>query len=136
MPDSKVIIQLTDLHIHSTGNLYGSIDAFGNVVGILQGLEGGGRLATLLLPRDPPDDAEPEAYQRLRSTIEPFAERMNVPVMYLPGNHDKRKTFRANLLDLDESDEPSDQVRWLGDLRVIGLDTAIEDAHGVLEDSQ
>jgi 3',5'-cyclic AMP phosphodiesterase CpdA len=136
MLDAKVIIQLTDLHIPSSGNLYGSIDAFQNVVEILKALEVGGKLDLLLLTGDLADDAEPEAYRRLRSIIEPFAERLDVPVMYLPGNHDKRKTFRPNLLDLDESNEPSDQVRWCGDLRVIGLDTAIEDAHGELEDRQ
>jgi 3',5'-cyclic AMP phosphodiesterase CpdA len=73
----------------------------------------------------------------LRVLVEPFAARLGVPVMYLPGNHDTRPAFRANLLDLEASEDNSDQVTWCEGLRVIGLDsTAVGGHYGELDDEQ
>lgn len=137
MSDSKIVIQLSDLHIPSSSNLYDRVDSLGNVSEILRLLEAAGTLDVLLLTGDLADKGEPEAYQRLRPVIEEFSERLNVPVMYLPGNHDHRGSFRSNLLDIDDVDEKSDQVLWCGGLRIIGLDSTASDGHhGELDDEQ
>jgi 3',5'-cyclic AMP phosphodiesterase CpdA len=45
------------------------------------------------------------------------------------GNHDDRAAFRAGLLDEAPSTAPVDAVTWLGDLRVITLDTSVPGHH-------
>ena len=45
MSEAKVIIQLSDLHIPSSGNLYGTVDSLDNVAQILGVLESGGEKA-------------------------------------------------------------------------------------------
>lgn len=137
MTESKVIIQLSDLHVPGAGNLYGDVDSLQNVVKILQVLEKNGLPNLLLLTGDIADKGEVEAYRRLRAVIDDFTARLGVPAMYLPGNHDKRPAFRSGLLDLDASDDKSDQVLWSGGLRVIGLDsTAVDGHYGELESAQ
>jgi len=62
---------------------------------------------------------------------------MAVPALYLPGNHDARPAFRAQLLGWEENEDVIDQVIWVGGLRVIALDSTVPGAaHGELDDSQ
>lgn len=137
MTDSQVIVQLSDLHVPGTGYVHGSVDSLQNVVEILQLLEESGLPNLLLLTGDLANDGEIEAYERLRAVFDDFTTRRGVPVMYIPGNHDKRSAFRSRLLDLDASDATSDQVFWSGGLRVIGLDsTALGGHYGELEPAQ
>lgn len=137
MSDTKVIVQLSDLHIASEGNLHGSIDSLQNVIDILAVIEGTTDPDLVLLTGDLADEGHPDSYRRLRPVIEEFSKRTNIPVMYLPGNHDKRPAFRFNLLDLEETEENTDQVFWCGGLRIIGLDsTALDGPHGQFDDEQ
>jgi Icc protein len=137
MSETKVLIQLSDLHIAGAGDLYGNIDSLDNVAAIFEVLEDEGRIDALILTGDLADDAEPAAYARLRSIVEPFVDKLGVPVMYLPGNHDRRGPFRSSLLDLEASDDNSDQVLWCGGVRIIGLDsTALDGHYGELDEAQ
>ena len=137
MSESKVIIQLSDLHIVADGSLHGKVDSFEVLAGILARLEESGKLDALLLTGDLADTGEPEAYRRLRSLVDAFALRTGVPVMYLPGNHDDRATFRAELFDDEGSEAKSDQVLWIDGLRIIGLDSTAKDGHhGEFDDEQ
>jgi 3',5'-cyclic-AMP phosphodiesterase len=69
--------------------------------------------------------------------VEPFADRMGVPVLLVPGNHDERAPFREHLLDGEPTGDSIDQVRWAGGLRVIALDSTVPGRpHGELEDAQ
>jgi len=81
MSESKVIIQLSDLHIVADGSLHGKVDSFEVLAGILARLEESGKLDALLLTGDLADTGEPEAYRRLRSLVDAFALRTGVPVM-------------------------------------------------------
>jgi 3',5'-cyclic AMP phosphodiesterase CpdA len=134
----KVIVQISDTHITAEGALHGAVDTLENLATILAAVEALGTPPDLLLfSGDLADKGEVEAYRRFRTTVEPFAARMAVPALYLPGNHDHRATFRIQLLDAEESDEVADQVVWCGGLRVIALDSTVLGAHhGELDDDQ
>lgn len=136
--DHKVIIQLSDTHITSGANLHGEVDSLANLVTILSSVEQGGTKPDLLLfTGDLADKGEPEAYRRFRETVEPIAERMGVPTLFVIGNHDERGPFREHLLDGEPTSEPIDQVRWVDGLRVVALDSTVPGhPHGELEEAQ
>jgi 3',5'-cyclic-AMP phosphodiesterase len=136
--EHTVIVQISDVHIAGTGNLHRSVDSLGALARILDAVEEAGDPPELLLfTGDLADSGEPEAYRRFRATVEPFAQRMAVSALYVPGNHDARAAFRAHLLGWDENEDVIDQVAWVGGLRVIALDSTVPGAaHGELDDSQ
>jgi Icc protein len=137
MTETKIVIQLSDLHVTGEGELYGKIDSLQSVVTILGRIEETRKCDVLVLTGDLADRGEARAYQRLRSVVDDFSSRMGVAVMYLPGNHDERRAFRSNVLDLEGDDAKSDQVLWIDGLRIIGLDSTADDGHhGELDDSQ
>jgi 3',5'-cyclic-AMP phosphodiesterase len=137
MPDQKVIIQISDVHVVGEGLLYDRVDTTENLAWILTAIESTGAPDLLLFTGDLADKAEPAAYRRLRDTVEPFATRMGIPVLYQPGNHDARSPFREHLLGWEATDEPIDQVVWSDGLRVIALDSTVPGApHGELADTQ
>jgi Icc protein len=138
MNDRKVIVQVSDMHITGEGLLYDRVDSLGNLVTILSCIERAGAAPDLLLfTGDAADDGTPAAYRRFRGTVEPFAERLGAPVLYVPGNHDARAAFREHLLDGEPAEDTIDQVLWLDGLRIVALDsTAPPGDHGELEDQQ
>jgi 3',5'-cyclic AMP phosphodiesterase CpdA len=114
------------------------VDSLDNLVTILSAIEQAGSPPDLLLfTGDLADKGEAEAYRRFRETVEPFAERLGTPVLYVPGNHDTRAPFREHLLDWEPTEDTIDQVLWLDGLRIVALDsTAPPRHHGELEDQQ
>lgn len=136
--DHKVIIQLSDTHITSGGNLHGEVDSLANLVTILSSVEqSGSRPDLLLFTGDLADKGEPAAYARFRSAVEPFADRTGVPVLLVPGNHDERDAFREHLLGWAPDGQPVNQVRDVGGLRVVAVDSTVPGApHGKLGDAQ
>ncbi len=135
--ETKIVIQLSDLHITGEGDLFGKVDTLHSLKTILDRIEKAGACDALVLSGDLTDKGEPEAYQRLREVVDAFSRRAEVPVLYLPGNHDDRSTFRSHILDLEGDDDKSDQVLLVDGLRIIGLDsTADEGHHGELSDEQ
>ncbi|MEV0700398.1 phosphodiesterase [Saccharopolyspora sp. NPDC050389] len=132
------IIQISDTHIVPEGEfLHGRVDTAANLTAALEDVE---KLATaphaVLLSGDLADTADPAAYQRLRTIVESFTERTEIPVLYAMGNHDERAAFRAGLLDTDGV-EPYDYVQMFGDLRLIVLDSTVPGHHhGELTDEQ
>jgi 3',5'-cyclic AMP phosphodiesterase CpdA len=137
-PGRKVIIQLSDTHITSGGDLHGGVDSLANLVAILTSVEQSGTRPDLLLfTGDLADKGEPAAYQRLRAAVEPIAARIGAPVLYANGNHDERGPFRQHLLDGEQHGQPINQVTWLDGLRVIALDSTVPGRpHGELDDAQ
>jgi 3',5'-cyclic-AMP phosphodiesterase len=138
MNNRKVIIQISDMHITGDGLMYDRVDSLGNLVTILSSIEHAGSPPDLLLfTGDTADSGEPAAYRRFRETVEPFAERLGAPVLYVPGNHDARAAFREHLLDGEPVEDTIDQVLWLDGLRIVALDsTAPPRDYGELEDQQ
>ena len=137
MSDAKVIIQLSDLHIVGEGSLHAKVDTLEVVSRILESLESYERVDALLLTGDLADTGDPVAYRRLKNVVEAYRDRTGVPVMYLPGNHDERAPFRAEILGEEATNDNSDQVLWIDGLRIIGLDSSARDGHhGELDPEQ
>ena len=91
----------------------------------------------LLLTGDLTDDGSTAAYRRLRSVVEPAAERLGCPVIYAMGNHDERGAFRSVLFGDTSGIGPYDAVHHIGGLRVIVLDSTTPGRHdGRLERGQ
>lgn len=133
------LIHLSDTHLLGAGSrLYGTVDAERHLGELLAELEGSrGRPEALVVTGDLADRGEPDAYRRLRALVEPVAERLGARVIWVMGNHDDRRAFRAELFDERPSSRPVDRVHDLGGLRVITLDTTVPGHHhGEVADDQ
>lgn len=137
---SHVFVHLTDTHIaDDEALLYGAADADGHLRELLARIEASGlRPDALLLTGDLTDRGGQSAYRRLRAIVDPVAERIGTAVVWVPGNHDDREAFRAELLDHTEQDvfvadggstAPICLVHHFGGLRVIVLDSTVPGAH-------
>jgi 3',5'-cyclic AMP phosphodiesterase CpdA len=133
------LFQITDPHLRAAGELlrYG-VETYQPLAAVLAAVEQSAvRPTALLLTGDLADDGQPAAYRRLRSLVEPLAERIGAPVIYLAGNHDRRPELREHLLDEPPDSEPLDRVHRFGGLRVIALDSSVPGApHGELSPAQ
>jgi 3',5'-cyclic AMP phosphodiesterase CpdA len=74
------------------------------------------------------DDGSPDSYSLARREL----ERLGLPLLVIPGNHDAREPMRAAFADLPEM--PSEGlIDWsaeVGDTVVIGLDTLVDGQGG------
>lgn len=126
----RTLIQVSDVHLLEEGLQHGVVDTDHNLDLVLRRVEKSGlRPDALLLTGDLTDGGGAAAYRRLRNRVELAATTLDAAVLYLPGNHDDRRTFRAELLDEGPSelasDGPIDQVMWCGGLRVVALDSTV-----------
>ncbi|EFL28087.1 icc protein [Streptomyces himastatinicus ATCC 53653] len=130
------LVQFSDTHILPEGELmHGQVDTLANLEAAIELVAASrARVSALLLTGDLTDSGAPEAYRRLRGVIAPFAERLGAEVVYVPGNHDERTAFRAELLD---GGQAADRVHWVGDVRIVVLDSSVPGRHdGHLSDAQ
>ena len=138
-PASHLIAHISDTHFLA-GNraLYGTVDTDTPVRQAMEQLERSGlRPDALLFTGDIADRGEADAYSRIRDIVEASAERLGAPVIWVMGNHDKRETFRTELLRETGSAQPVDWVVDLRGVRVVALDTSVPGYHhGDLSDSQ
>lgn len=132
------IAHLSDTHLVAEGWLYGDVDADARLRQIFEKLaRSQDRLDALIFTGDLTDRGETEAYQQLRSLVEPIAAELGAQVIWAMGNHDDRARFRHVLLDETPHTAPIDQVHDLAGLRVISLDTSVPGAHhGEITDEQ
>jgi Icc protein len=129
-PPRHAIAHLSDPHLIGGGRLhYGVID---NVANLQRALD---RLAAvrpvpqaLVFTGDLADQAEPDAYETLRSIVEPAAAEMGAIVVWTMGNHDERAPFARGLYDSDEVGF-QDRVHEVDGLRIIALDTSVPGYH-------
>ncbi|MCR2764786.1 phosphodiesterase [Microbacterium sp. zg.B48] len=138
-PALRTIVHLSDTHLLA-GNvpLGGHYDAGANLHRTLAAVERLGiRPDAIVFTGDLTDLGEPEAYAALRGAVEPLAERLGAPVVWVAGNHDERPALRRGLLDLEPTEQPVTGVRDLGGLRLVVLDTTVPGwHHGELDESQ
>lgn len=138
-PARRTILHLSDTHLLAGDvPLGGHYDTAANLRRTLAAVES---LAispdAIVFTGDLADLGEPDAYRALREMIEPVAERLGAPVIWVAGNHDERPALRRDLLDLPPSEDPVTGVWDLGGLRVVALDTTVPGwHHGDLDEAQ
>ncbi|MGV9680163.1 phosphodiesterase [Nocardia sp. NPDC003482] len=136
-PD-HVLFHFSDTHLIADGELYGAVDAERRLRQLLDRAEASRISPTaIVFTGDLTDHGEPDAYAKLRELVEPFARRLDAPVVWVTGNHDSRAALRERLLDEDGSAEPLDRVHVFDGLRVVVLDTTVPGHHyGEISDDQ
>src|SRR6478609_10591217 len=129
-PAVRTLVHLSDTHLVGRGLLGGRFDATANLDATLAAVERTGiRPDAIVFTGDLTDLGEPEAYTALRAAVEPVAERLGAPVVWVAGNHDERPALRRDLLGLEPTEEPVTGVWDLGGLRLIALDTTVPGWH-------
>ncbi|SIR67716.1 phosphodiesterase [Microbacterium sp. RURRCA19A] len=138
-PARRVILHLSDTHLLAGDRLLGGrYDAGAHLRRTLTAAEATGvRPDAVVFTGDLTDLGEPDAYRALRAEVEPWAERLGAPVVWVAGNHDERPALRAGLLDADPTEEPVTGVWDLDGLRLIALDSTVPGwHHGDLDAAQ
>jgi 3',5'-cyclic AMP phosphodiesterase CpdA len=137
-PARHVIAHISDTHfLGGARPLYGTVDTDPPLVHALELL---GRsnlpIEALVFTGDLADLAEPDAYARLKSIVEPAAAKIGAEIVWVMGNHDERPAYSKGLFG-HETAEPQDRVEMIGGLRIISLDSTVPGYHhGALLDSQ
>jgi 3',5'-cyclic AMP phosphodiesterase CpdA len=123
----RTLVHLSDSHVLPTdADRLQGVDTLQNVRDILQVVEDSGlRPDALIVSGDLANHGEIDSYRRLRAELEPAVARLRSQLIVAIGNHDARPAFREAMLDAAPSDEPIDYVRWIGELRVIVLDSTV-----------
>lgn len=123
------ILHLTDLHVVSNGTLASGVldtpgilaDAIDRLSDLLPAL---GHPDVVLVTGDISDDGSAESYRIARAEL----DRLELPILAIPGNHDTREAMRAGFADLPVI-PTSGLIDWhaeIGDTLIIGLDTLVE----------
>jgi 3',5'-cyclic AMP phosphodiesterase CpdA len=132
------LLHISDLHAVARGQrVSGRLDTVGllrkAVSGLCARMQAIGPIDAVLVTGDISDDGSAESYAVARQELDKLGERLLV----IPGNHDRRETFRVAFSDLPEI-APQGLIDWvmdIGDTRIVGLDTLIEgQGGGVLRD--
>lgn len=137
-PARHVIAHISDTHLLAGRRpLYGAVDTDPPLVHALELL---GRsnlpIEALVFTGDLADLAEPDAYERLKSIVEPAAAKIGAKIVWVMGNHDERPEYSAALFGAASTD-PQDRVEMIGGLRIISLDSTVPGHHhGDLLESQ
>lgn len=138
-PARRTIVHLSDTHLLAgDAKLSGTIDTAANLARTLETVERTGlRPDALVFTGDLTDLGEPEAYRALRAAVEPVAERLGAPIVWVAGNHDERPAMRRELWGSAATQEALTSVHDLGGLRLVALDTSVPGwHHGDLDDDQ
>jgi len=132
---SYLLVQITDVHLTPSGLLRPGVRPRDNLISGLQLLEASGiRPDVFLLTGDLADAGDGASYDDLAGLLAEAARPIGASVVYLPGNHDDRATFRRHLGG-DAGDGPVNQTHWRDGLRIIALDSTVPgEPHGVLAD--
>ncbi|MGP3535256.1 phosphodiesterase [Microbacterium sp. RD1] len=138
-PARRVLVHVSDTHLLAGDErLAGVYDTAANLARTLEAVEAlGVRPDAIVFTGDLTDLGEPGAYRALRAAVEPVAERLGAPVVWVAGNHDERPAMRRHLLDREPTEEPITGVWDLGGLRLVALDSTVPGwHHGDLDDAQ
>lgn len=126
-------LQLTDLHVVATGErasgvldtraiLHSAVDC------LIERRAALGPLDAVLVTGDISDDGSADSYGFARREL----DRLGLPLLAIPGNHDQRAEFRKAFADSPAlpSNGLIDWTAQIGDTVVIGLDTLVEGRGG------
>jgi 3',5'-cyclic AMP phosphodiesterase CpdA len=125
------ILHLSDTHLLAPGaQLYDKVDSELHLRELFAEIEASeGRPEAIIFTGDLADRGEPQAYELLRSIVEPAAARMGAQVIWVMGNHDARAPFRQSLLGEVPTTNPIDRVYDINGLRLITLDSTVPGQH-------
>lgn len=138
-PPQRVIAHISDTHLLAGSRLLGGrYDTAANLERTLEAVVSAAtRLDALVFTGDLADLGEPDAYRALKAAVEPVAERLGAPVVWVAGNHDERPELHRHLLGTDGGQEPVTGVWDLGGLRLVAIDTSVPGwHHGDLDAAQ
>lgn len=136
---SRMLLHISDTHFVPAGELlYGAADEVEHLRRLLERFVATGLVPdALIFTGDLADRGEPAAYELLKAEVEPVASELGAEVIWVMGNHDDRASMRTSLLGRPASDEPHDEVHWIGGLRIVVLDSTVPgEGHGELTDDQ
>ncbi len=127
------VLHLSDLHVVAPPRLVsGRLDTAGllerAVDRILADLPGLAPIDAVLVTGDISDDGSPESYAIARRQL----DRLGMPLLVLPGNHDRRDPLREAFAD-NSAMPATGPIDWsvdIGELRIVGLDTLVEGRSG------
>lgn len=138
-PAARTLLHLSDTHLLAGNPLLADrYDTLANLARTLERVEEM-QLSpdAIVFTGDLADRGEAEAYRTLREMVEPVAERMSAPIVWVAGNHDERPAFRGELLGAEPSQAPVVSVHDVAGLRLIALDTTVPGwHHGDFDDDQ
>ncbi|UOW01794.1 phosphodiesterase [Agrococcus sp. SCSIO52902] len=125
------LLHISDTHLLAGGgSLYGRVPSEQHLRRLFAEFEASGaRPDAIVFTGDLTDHGEPDAYRRLRAIVDPVAADLGARVVWVMGNHDDRRAFRAELLDEPASDAPVDAVVEIDGLRIITLDSTVPGFH-------
>lgn len=122
---SYLLVQISDIHLTTSGLLSPGVRPRDNLVSGLRLLEASGiRPDVLLLTGDLADTGDGACYDDLAGILAEAARSSGANVVYVPGNHDDRGAFRRHLLG-GSGDGPVNQTHWRDGLRIIALDSTV-----------
>lgn len=144
VPSPLSILHLSDTHLFGDDSLhYGRVNTTDALAHTLEQFSGIGTLDLVVVSGDLSDDGSPRSYERLRSTLEPWAMARSARIVYSMGNHDDRMAFRRVLGDGHGNQSAAaqvgniDAVSTIGPWRVVTIDTSVPGAgYGELEGKQ
>lgn len=130
-PASHVLIHVSDPHFLAEGaRLGGRYDVEANFARTLDAIKAvHPHPSAIVVTGDLADLGEPDAYRRLRNAVEPVADELDAPIIWVAGNHDERPALRAGLLDAEPTEDPVTGIWDLDGLRLIALDTSVPGWH-------
>ncbi|GAA4350205.1 phosphodiesterase [Microbacterium rhizosphaerae] len=130
-PARRTIVHVSDTHLLAgQAKLAGMYDVTSSLARTLAAIERTGvRADAVVFTGDLTDLGEPDAYRALREAVEPVAERLGAPIVWVAGNHDERPALRVELLDGSATQEPVTGVWDLDGLRLIALDSTVPGWH-------
>lgn len=126
-----IIAHISDTHfLGGTRPLFGNVETDAHLLQALAQLENSGvRPDAIVFTGDLADLGEPDAYIRLRSLVEPVADRLGATVIWVMGNHDERLQYSQQLFDTEATEHPQDRVYDINGLRIISFDTTVPGYH-------
>ncbi|MEU7631425.1 phosphodiesterase [Nocardia sp. NPDC049220] len=129
-PD-HVLFHFSDTHLLAGDDaLYGDVDAELRLRQLLEQATASRIQPTaIVFTGDLTDQGEPLAYDKLAAIVEPFADSLAAPIVWVTGNHDDRGALRTRLLGEPASTAPLDRVHLIDGLRIIALDTTVPGHH-------
>jgi 3',5'-cyclic AMP phosphodiesterase CpdA len=138
-----LLVQLSDIHLTTSGiGPHGARTRDNLLAALREAAAAGLRPDVFLLTGDLADAGEGPCYDDLAAILTDAARALGAPgasVVYLPGNHDDRDTFRRHLLGdgaVGGPGAPVNQTHWRDGLRIIALDSTIPGEDGGALDDQ